>query len=202
LLKTGHTQRFVDPAVVGTLDLQEVASTYHQLSLRKVRLNHTLVTHHLPLLFPEEAGYLHSSRATWGTSLLHFAPSPAAGRRYSQAEFIVAAGAPVRGRKTDRVRWLADFYAAASNSIGVPVAEDPEAVRMFRLLLEEYQRACDRRAELEASVTARLGDHADLCGCRRCRVSAPCSRSPFSPKRVTSAASAMCGNFSSMPAST
>ncbi len=78
MLKTGHTQRFVDPAVVGTLDLQEVASTYHQLSLRKVRLYHTLVTHHLPLLFPEEAGYLHSSRATWGTSLLHFAPSPAA----------------------------------------------------------------------------------------------------------------------------
>ena len=162
LLKTGCTQRFVDPAVAGTLDLQEVANTYHQLSLRKVRLYHALVTHHLPLFFPEAAAYLHSSRATWGTSLLHFAPCPAVVRRYSQADFIVAASAVVRGRKTDRVRWLADFHAAASSSIGVPVAEDSEAVRMFRLLLEDYQRACDRRADLEASVTVRLGDHPDF----------------------------------------
>jgi hypothetical protein len=162
LAQTGQTQRFVDPAVAGTLDLQEVANTYHQLSLRKVRLYHALVTHHLPVFFPEAAAYLHSSRATWGTSLLHFAPCPAVVRRYSQAEFITAAQATVRGRKTDRVRWLADFYAAATSSIGVPVAEDSEAVRMFRLLLEDYQRACERRAELEASVAARLRDHADF----------------------------------------
>jgi transposase len=162
LLKGGHTQRFVDPAVAGTLDLQEVANTYHQLSLRKVRLYHALVTHHLPLFFPEAAAYLHSARATWGISLLHFAPCPAVVRRYSEAEFVVAASATVRGRKTDRVRWLADFHKAAVTSIGVPIAEDSEAVRMFRLLLEEYQHACDRRTELEASVSARLATHPDF----------------------------------------
>jgi transposase len=162
LLKTGSTQRFFDPAVVGTLDLQEVANTYHQLSLRKVRLYHALVTHHLPIFFPEAERYLHSSRASWGISLLRFAPCPAAIRRYSRPEFIAAASAHVRGQKTDRHRWLADFYATAMSSIGVPIAEDSEAVRMFRLLLEEYQLACERRAGLEAAAATRLHDHPDF----------------------------------------
>jgi transposase len=162
LLKTASTQRFLDPAVVGTLDLQEVANTYHQLSLRKVRLYHALVTHHLPIFFPEAERYLHGSRASWGISLLRFAPCPAVIRRYSRAEFIAAASEHVRGQKTDRHRWLADFYATAIASIGVPIAEDSEAVRMFRLLLEEYQLACDRRAQLEAAVTQRLQHHPDF----------------------------------------
>jgi transposase len=162
LLKTGNTQRFLDPAVVGTLDLQEVANTYRQISLRKVRLYHALVTHHLPLFFPEAERYLHSSRATWGISLLRFAPCPAIIRRYSRAAFIAAASDHVRGQKTDRHRWLADFYATALSSIGIPIAEDSEAVRMFRLLLEEYQLACERRAQLEATVAARLQHHPDF----------------------------------------
>lgn len=88
-------------------------------------------------------------------------PPAAVVRRYSEAEFVAAASATVRGRKTDRVRWLTDFYKAATSSIGGPIAENCEAVRMFRLLLEEYQHACDRRTELETSVTARLATHPD-----------------------------------------
>ena len=45
-------QRYLDPLVTGHQDLQEVANTYQQVSLRKVRLQHSLVTHHLPLYFP------------------------------------------------------------------------------------------------------------------------------------------------------
>jgi transposase len=63
LLKQGTTQTYVDPLVTGYLDLQEVANTYQQISLRKVRLHHSLVTHYLPLYFPEAERYLHSSRA-------------------------------------------------------------------------------------------------------------------------------------------
>jgi Transposase len=61
LLKTGATQRFVDPMANGYLDLQEMANTYQQVSLRKVRVYHSLVTHHLPLFFPEAERYLHSA---------------------------------------------------------------------------------------------------------------------------------------------
>ena len=70
LLKTGTTQRFLDPLITGHHDLQEMANTYQQVSLRKVRLQHAIVTHHLPLYFPEAERYLHSSRAEWFTELL------------------------------------------------------------------------------------------------------------------------------------
>ena len=81
LLKTGTTQRFVDPLVSGYHDLQEMANTYQQVSLRKVRLQHAIVTHHLPLYFPEAERYLHSSRAEWFTDLLQLTPCPAAVRQ-------------------------------------------------------------------------------------------------------------------------
>jgi hypothetical protein len=63
LLKTGTAQRFVAPLVSGHHDLQEMANTYQQVSLRKVRLQHAIVTHHLPLYLPEAERYLHSSRS-------------------------------------------------------------------------------------------------------------------------------------------
>ncbi len=69
LMKTGTTQRYLDPLVTGHQDLQELANTYRQVSLRKVRLQHSIVTHHLPLYFPEAERYLHSSRAEWFTDL-------------------------------------------------------------------------------------------------------------------------------------
>ena len=44
LLKQGTTQTYLDPLVTGHHDLQEVANTYQQISLRKVRLHHSLLT--------------------------------------------------------------------------------------------------------------------------------------------------------------
>jgi Transposase len=109
LLKTGATQRFLDPLLTGHNDLQEMANTYQQVSLRKVRLHHAILTHHLPMYFPEAERYLHSSRADWFTELLLVTPCPAAVRRYSKAAFISAVRERVGGRKVDKARWLADF---------------------------------------------------------------------------------------------
>jgi transposase len=162
LLKTGTTQRFVDPLVSGHHDLQEMANTYQQVSLRKVRLQHAIVTHHLPLYFPEAERYLHSSRAEWFTDLLLFTPCPAAVRRYSKPVFIAAVRERVGGRKVDKARWLADFYDTAGTSVGLPVGEDTEAIRMFRLVLEEYQQLCRRRKQLEADIVDRLAGHPDF----------------------------------------
>ena len=99
-----------------------MANTYQQVSLRKVRLQHSIVTHHLPLYFPEAERYLHSSRAEWFTELLLFTPCPAAVRRYTKAAFVAAARAQIAGRKVDKARWLADFYETAWHSLGLPVA--------------------------------------------------------------------------------
>jgi hypothetical protein len=162
LLKTGATQRFVDPLPSGYLDLQEMANTYQQVSLRKVRVYHSIVTHHLPLFFPEAERYLHASRANWFPEVLRLTPCPAAVRRYSKVAFIAAALATVGGHKADKRRWLADFYDTAQVSAGVPVAEDSDAMRLFRIVLEEYQQLCRLRKRLEADAVERLRTHPDF----------------------------------------
>lgn len=162
LLKNGTTQTYVDPLATGYQDLQELANTYQQISLRKVRLHHSLVTHYLPLYFPEAERYLHSSRAEWFTELLLLTPCPAAVRRYSKPAFIAAATAQVAGRKVDKARWLADFYDTACQSVGVPIAPDSEAVRMFRVVLEDYRALCQRRKQLENGIVTRLAEQQDF----------------------------------------
>ena len=162
LMKTGTTQRYLDPLVTGHQDLQELANTYQQVSLRKVRLQHSIVTHHLPLYFPEAERYLHSSRAEWFTDLLLFTPCPAAVRRYTKAAFVAAAREQIAGRKVDKARWLADFYDTAATSLGLPVSESSEAMRMFRIVLEEYRALCVLRKRLEADVVTRLAYQPDF----------------------------------------
>lgn len=162
LMKTGTTQRYLDPLVTGHQDLQELANTYQQVALRKVRLQHSIVTHHLPLYFPEAERYLHSSRAEWFTDLLLFTPCPAAVRRYTKAAFVAAAREQVAGRKVDKSRWLADFYDTAATSLGLPVSESSEAMRMFRIVLEEYRALCVLRKRLEADVVTRLAHQPDF----------------------------------------
>ena len=162
LLKTGATQRFLDPLLTGHHDLQEMANTYQQVSLRKVRLHHAILTHYLPMYFPEAERYLHSPRAEWLTELLLLTPCPAAVRRYAKADFIRAVGRHVGGRKVDKARWLADFYETAGTSLGLPVAEDTDAMRMFRVVLEEYRQLCQRRKALEAEIVDRLAGQMDF----------------------------------------
>jgi transposase len=162
LMKTGTTQRYLDPMVTGHQDLQELAKTYQQVSLRKVRLQHSIVTHHLPLYFPEAERYLHSSRAEWFTDLLLFTPCPAAVRRYTKTAFVAAAREQIAGRKVDKARWLADFYDTAATSLGLPVSEDSEAMRMFRVVLEEYRALCLLRKRLEADIVTRLAQQPDF----------------------------------------
>jgi transposase len=162
LLKNGTTQRYLDPLVTGHQDLLEMANTYQQVSLRKVRLHHSIVTHHLPLYFPEAERYLHSSRAEWFTELLLFTPCPAAVRGYTKTAFVAAARERVAGRKVDKARWLADFYDTACASLGLPVAPESDTIRMFRVVLEEYRALCELRKRLEGEAVTRLAAQPDF----------------------------------------
>jgi len=162
LLKTGATQRFVDPYGQGYVDLQELANTYQQVTLRKTRIYHSIVTHHLPLFFPEAERYLHASRAAWFPQVLRLTPCPAAVQQYTKAAFVAAALKVVGGHKADKRRWLADFYDAARASIAIPVAGDSEAMRLFRLVLEEYEDICRRRSALERDAVTQLSGHQDF----------------------------------------
>jgi hypothetical protein len=145
----------------GSHDLQELANTYQQVSLAKVRLHHTLRTHYLPLYFPEAERYLHSTRAEWFTQLLLLAPCPAAVLKYSLPDFFQAARS-LEGHKNDKARWLADFYQTARTSVGLPVAEDSQAIAMFRLVLQQYLQLCRLRRQLEQHAVGLLAQQPDF----------------------------------------
>lgn len=59
LLKTGVVQTYYDPLINGFNDIQEIAKTYHQISLRKVKVQHSIMNHYLPLYFPEVEQFFH-----------------------------------------------------------------------------------------------------------------------------------------------
>jgi transposase len=75
---------------------------------------------------------------------------------------VKAASERLTGRKVDRARWPADFYETACQSVGVPVAPESEAVRMLRVVLEEYRDLCARRKQLEADIAPRLATNGDF----------------------------------------
>ena len=103
LLKTGVSQRYHDPLVHAVNDLQEFAQTHYQISLRKVRVQHSIMTHYLPLYFPEADRSDTNSRAQWFTRLLHRFPCPAAITRYSPDAFAQEAWMEI-GRASCRER--------------------------------------------------------------------------------------------------
>ena len=83
LLKTGATQIYHDPLIHNYNDLQEIANTYQQVSLRKTRLLHSILNHYLPLYFPEAERYYHGSRCTFMCSRLLRNSSFPSLRKYS-----------------------------------------------------------------------------------------------------------------------
>jgi transposase len=160
LLKTGVTQTYYDPLVNEFNDIQEISKTYYQVSLRKVRVQHSIMTHFLPLYFPEAQKYMSCSRAEWFSSFMARFPIPATVMRYSKEKFIEEAWDPV-GRKVSKTAWLTDFYHTAAESIGIPVDEGSEAVRMFRLVLQEHVELCRLRREIEQHADRLLKDTPD-----------------------------------------
>ncbi len=160
LLKTGVSQRDHDPLVHCTNNLQELAQTHYQISLRKVQVQHSIMTHYLPLYFPEAERYYTNSRAQWFTQVLHRFPCPAAITRYSPEAFEHEAWTVV-GRKVNKRGFLADLYTTAAHSIGLAVAEDSEAIQMFRVMLAEHQHLCAIRTTIEHQADQMLQSYPD-----------------------------------------
>ena len=118
------------------------------------------MTHYLPMYFPEAPKYFHSSRALWFTSLLLKFPVPSVIAQYTETEFIDKAW-KTTGRKVNKENWLKDFYHTAKNSIGLPVAKDSQAVKMFQVVLQEHIDLCQTRDYLEKASDIFLKDNDD-----------------------------------------
>jgi len=68
--------------------------------------------------------------------------------KYTNDEFVKAAW-DADSRKVNKTAWLSEFYEAAKRSIALPVADDSEAMNMFRLVLQEYIDLCHMRQRIE-----------------------------------------------------
>lgn len=56
MLRTGMSQRYHDPLAAGISDIQELSKTHEAVSKAKTETLHRILTHYLPLYFPEADG--------------------------------------------------------------------------------------------------------------------------------------------------
>ena len=160
MLRNGMVQHYHDPLQHGLNDFQELSKTYHQVSLEKTRMLHRLLTHYLPLYFPEIEAHFHSTRSEWLLQLLHVFPTPASITSLPMTVFVQQAWTLV-GRKVSKQRLLEDIYRTAQSSVGLPVTPDSEAVAMFRLVLQEMLTLCQLRDQIEARAEQYLQNNPD-----------------------------------------
>lgn len=155
MMTIGAEQFYHDPLVRGTNDIQELSKTHDIISKSKTELWHRILTHYLPLYFPEADRFHRSSRGDWFFAFLERFPSPHFISAMSQQAFIDAAW-DVVGRKVGKERLLADIYVTAQNSIGLPVLPDSDAIAMFRMVLAEGRGLIAQRNAIEARAVEML----------------------------------------------
>lgn len=160
LMQQGLTLRYYDPVRHQTHDLQELAKTYHHVSLARSRLQHVLLNHYLTLYWPEVERFWSSQRNDWFIRLLLRFPTPAAVASVTLPEFIAATWT-LAGRRVHKQAKLEEIYALAARSIGLPVGEDSPAVGTFRLQLQRYLELSAARGRLEAEADGLLADRVD-----------------------------------------
>ena len=160
MLMIGATQTCLDPIRAGINDIQELSKTPEIVAKAKTELWHRLLTHYLPLYFPEAARFAGNSRSDWFQAFLEQSPTPASITAYEKDAFIDAAWSIV-GRKVSKARLLGDIYVTAQSSVGLPVPLDSPAVAMFRMVIAEGRSLIRQRDEIERQADAVLRDHPD-----------------------------------------
>jgi transposase len=160
MLRIGASQHYHDPLAAGLNDIQEVSKTHEAISKAKTEVLHRILTHHLPLYFPEIGRFRHNSRSDWFFAFLDRFPTPGSITALSKEAFIAAAWGVV-GRKVAKGRLLGDIYETARASIGLPIPVDAPAVRLFRLVIAEARRLIEQRNALEAMAVELLHESPD-----------------------------------------
>ena len=160
MLKIGATQIYCDPLASGINDIQELSKTHEIVSKSKTELWHRLLTHYMPLYFPEIARFAGNSRSDWFLAFLEQFPTPSSITAHDKDAFIEAAWNVV-GKKVSKARLLGDIYETACSSIGLPAATDSAAVAMFRMVIAEGRSLIRQRNEIECQAHEALHDNGD-----------------------------------------
>jgi transposase len=166
MLRIGASQRYHDPLAAGINDVQELSKTHEAVSRAKTEVLHRILTHYLPLYFPEVDRFRHNSRSEWFFAFLDRFPTPGSITVLSKEAFIAAAW-DVVGRKVSKQRLLGDIYETAQTSIALPIPPDGPAVRMFRLVIAEARSLIQQRNTIEAMADELLAESADYKLLRR-----------------------------------
>ena len=160
MMQIGNEQFYHDPMLCGTNDLQELSKTHDIISRSKTELWHRVLTHYLPLYWPEAERFHRSSRSDWFFAFLERYPSPHFISAMGQEAFIADAWEVV-GRKVSKARLLADIYQTAKTSVGLPIIPVSDAARMFRLILGEGRCLIAQRNEIEDRAVELLKNNND-----------------------------------------
>lgn len=160
VMQQGMTMRYVDPLVAGWHDVQEIAKTYWTVTLARTRVQHSLLTHFLPIYWPEMARYWRTSRSAQFIKMLLAYPTPASITATTVEDFISAAW-DAAGRKVAKRTWLTGVYERAQQSVALPIPLESAAVAAFRMRLQGFLDLSAQRAALEAQADALLGENAD-----------------------------------------
>ena len=161
MLATGLSQVYLDPLVAGLADIQELSKTHEAVSRARTQTIHRILTHYLPLYFPEIEKFLGSSRCDWFFALLETFPPPASITALSPEAFSAAAW-DIVGKKVSKARLIVDICETAKESIGLPVPVDSRAIAMFRMVLAEARSLNRQRNTIEAEAEALLGGTPDF----------------------------------------
>lgn len=160
MLQIGACQFYHDPLVHCINDIQEISKTHEIVSNAKTELWHRILTHYLPLYFPEAERFHRSPRSDWFLAFLEAFPTPSMITIMSRKEFVAAAW-DVVGRKVSKERLLLDIYETAVTSVGLPVDVDSDAIKMFRMVLAEGRSLVRQRQIIEQRAVELLSDNAD-----------------------------------------
>ena len=160
MLSAGQVQRYYDPLQHGTNEWQELSKTHEAISLAKTEVLHRLMTHYMPLYFPEVDRFRHNSRSEWFFRFLHEFPVPSSIVSLSKSDFIAAAW-PLIGRKVAKSRVLSDIYDTAQSSAGLPIESDSVACAMYRVVISQMRELIRHRDEIERQAHELLHEHPD-----------------------------------------
>lgn len=160
MLRLHTTQAFHDPLRAGINDVQELSKTHEAVAKAKTEIQHRILTHYLPLYFPEIDRFRGNSRSDWFFAFLDAFPTPASVTALTKEDFVEAAW-DVVGRKVSKTQLLMDIYETARTSIGLPLPLDAPAIRMFRMVVAEARSLIRQRNEIEMQADELLRHRQD-----------------------------------------
>nr|WP_313617414.1 IS110 family transposase [Agrobacterium sp.] len=151
MLRIHSTQVYHDPLRAGINDVQELSKTHEAIANAKTEIQHRILTHYLPLYFPEIERFRGNSRSDWFFAFLDAFPTPSSITILTKEKFVEAAW-DVVGRKVSKSQILMDIYETARTSIGLPLPLDAPAIRMLRMVVAEARSLIRQRNEIEAQA--------------------------------------------------